>query len=106
LIRSFKDFVVDPVVVVFAIIRVIVTANLGAGVINPASIIRQEMTASLVDHDVPLLVLDEDIDVAGPVHDIPAKIVEILFRLRLVNGKGDVLAALGGAVLAEIRVFG
>lgn len=106
LVGTFEDAIVDPVVVVLAIVGVIVPANLWPGVVDAAPVVWQQMLAGLVDHQVPLIFFNEDIDGPRAVHDVPAEVVKILSRFGCVDGQGNVLATFGGTEFAKIRVLG
>ena len=99
LLGGFEVLLIGPGVVVFAVLRGVLTANLRPGVVNAAQIVRLQMPAGSVDQQIPGAVIHEDRRLL--VQQIPADVVVFFPRLRRINGEREVPAALGGAVVAQ-----
>ena len=86
LFRRFEELVVAGVVVVFAVFRRVLAANLRAGLVDAATVVRQEMVAIGVHHQVPGSVLDEERH--SPVNHVPAEVLEFFPRRRASRWEG------------------
>ena len=99
LFLAFKEHVVKAIAVVFAIVSCVIPADLWAVFVHAAKIVRLQMVADVVNHQEPSLAIDEQRDFS--VDHVPAEVIEIFASHRRFDRQGEVLAALGGAVLAE-----
>jgi hypothetical protein len=99
LFGRFKVHLIDGIFVELAVVRRVVATDLGAGVINPASMVRLEMLAGRMDEEVPHVVFYEN--TSPIVKKVPTHEVEILFARRFFDGECKVAAAFRGAVVAE-----
>lgn len=99
LFGALEEHVVLAVAVVLAVVGGVFAADLRTVVVDATAIVRLQVVADVVDHQVPSLAIDEDGD--SSVDQIPAKVVEVLLNLRRFDRQGEVAAALRGAVVAE-----
>lgn len=104
LLGRFQVKIVGPVAVVFAVVGRVLAADLRAGLVDAAHVVRLQMLADRMDEQVPIVVVLED---ARPfVQQVPADVLEVFELGGSFDGQGEIAAALGGAVLAEDFALG
>ena len=99
LFGGFEIEVVRVVALVFAVVGRVLAADLRAGLVYAAHVVRLQMFANRVDQEVPIVVVLED--TRPIVKQIPADVFEVFELLGSIDRQGEIAAALGGAVLAE-----
>src|SRR5579872_1906365 len=99
LFGRFEQPLVQPFVVVFAIVRAVAPADLRTVVVLGAAMIALQVLAVCIDAEVPGAVVDIDAD--APVHHEPPQVVEVFAGGGGVNGNREISAAEGRAVRAQ-----
>ncbi len=76
LLRGLEELVIAGVVVVLAIVCLVGLADLRPVLVSSTQVVRSQVLAVVVDHQVPRLILNEQ----GPstMHQIPPQVVEII----------------------------
>jgi hypothetical protein len=77
----------------------VIAAYLGACFINAATVVGHQIHAAIPDLQIPFAVIHEDMDLF--MHQVPAKVFEILLTSGGVNLKGEVAAADGRTQVAR-----
>lgn len=104
LLGRLEVLVVCRVLVVFAIVRRVLAADLGTRHINTAAIIGLEMFADGVYQEIPTVVFDEHASLT--MQQEPTYVVEVLTAIGGVDGEREIPAALGVAVVAQTLALG
>ena len=99
LFGRFEVHFVDSILIEFAISRGIVAANLWAGVIDPAPVVRLQMLAVGVYQQIPSTILNKN--GRSIVQQIPADEVQILLARGSIDGQREIATTFCGAVFAK-----
>lgn len=99
LFGCFEQLLVRRVLVKFAFISGIVATDLRPGFIGPTEIVRQQVFAVGMHHQIPAAIIDEHGHTA--VHHVPADVVKVFPVSGFVHRQGKVPTAFCGAVFTE-----
>ena len=91
--------VVNAVIVVFALVKGVIPANLRAIFIIPAAIVGEQVLAISGDAQIPLAVVDKNR--RPTMHDVPPHVVEVFPFGRGVDREGIVPATFRRAISTE-----
>lgn len=99
LFGRFEQHLVSGIVIVFAVVRGVFTADLRSSFISPAEVVRLQVLAVCVHHDVPAAFVDKNADRA--MHHVPPNVVKIIPCLRSFEGQCKITTAFAGAILTQ-----
>ncbi len=100
LLGCLEIFLVAPIVLKLTLIRCVIAADLWPRLVNAATIIILEVLARRMHQQVPVIVINKH---RRPImQEIPTHEIEVSTIHRLVNGQGEVVTTLGGAVITQV----
>jgi hypothetical protein len=100
LLRRLEVTLVRPIVFVLAVIGLVLAANLRPDIVDRAAVVRQQVLALGMDHQVPVAVFHKH--GRSIVQQVPADEVEIPASLGRFDGQREIPAAFSRAVVAHV----